>query len=161
MSDDPDLPKANHALLVIRQARLSRNEAAAMMIADLIYETPTPHSAAPKLKKLIKPRGWPFPSWRDPSVKKSSRLPRFGTLHSERQRAGENCWFRITVLMVIYCSPCTAGRLERNTRPPSKSRAMLPHRWTFAPFSDTFAPSRLRARFFASRLLYQNSNPVN
>src|ERR1700676_2279061 len=70
MSDDPDLPKADHALLVIRQARLSRNEAAAMMIADLIYETPTPHGAAPKLKKLIKPRGWPFPSWRDPSVKK-------------------------------------------------------------------------------------------
>jgi hypothetical protein len=38
MSDDPDLSKANHALLVIRQARLSRNEAAAIMIADLIYE---------------------------------------------------------------------------------------------------------------------------
>jgi hypothetical protein len=38
MSDDPDLPKVNHALLVLRQARLSRNEAAAMMIADLIYE---------------------------------------------------------------------------------------------------------------------------
>jgi len=41
MSDDPDLPKANHALMVIRQARLSRNEAAAVMIADLIYENPT------------------------------------------------------------------------------------------------------------------------
>ena len=38
MNDDPDLSKANHALLVIRQARLSRNEAAAIMIADLIYE---------------------------------------------------------------------------------------------------------------------------
>jgi hypothetical protein len=28
MSDDPDFPKANHALQVQRQARLSRNEAA-------------------------------------------------------------------------------------------------------------------------------------
>jgi hypothetical protein len=46
MSDNPDLPKANHALVVIRQARLSRNEAAAMMIEDLIYETPnTPQRA--------------------------------------------------------------------------------------------------------------------
>jgi hypothetical protein len=38
MSDDPDFPKANHALQVLRQARLSRNEAAAIMIADLVYE---------------------------------------------------------------------------------------------------------------------------
>ena len=38
MSDHPDLPKANHALQVLRQARLSRNEAAAVMIGDLIYE---------------------------------------------------------------------------------------------------------------------------
>jgi len=29
MSDDPDLPKANYALQVLRQARLSRNETAA------------------------------------------------------------------------------------------------------------------------------------
>ena len=29
MSDDPDFPKANHALQVLRQARLSRKEAAA------------------------------------------------------------------------------------------------------------------------------------
>jgi hypothetical protein len=38
MSDDPDLSKVNHALLVIRQARLSRNKDAAIMIADLIYD---------------------------------------------------------------------------------------------------------------------------
>jgi hypothetical protein len=38
MSDDPDFPKANHALQVLRQARLSRNLAAAIMIADLVYE---------------------------------------------------------------------------------------------------------------------------
>jgi hypothetical protein len=38
MSDDPDFPKVNHALQVLRQARLSRNEAAAIMLADLVYE---------------------------------------------------------------------------------------------------------------------------
>jgi hypothetical protein len=38
MSDDADFPKANHTLQVLRQARLSRNEAAATMLADLIYE---------------------------------------------------------------------------------------------------------------------------
>jgi hypothetical protein len=38
MSDDPDFPKANHALQVLRRARLSRNEAAAIMLADLVYE---------------------------------------------------------------------------------------------------------------------------
>jgi hypothetical protein len=36
MSDDPDFPKANHALQVLRQARLSRNEAAAIMLGDLV-----------------------------------------------------------------------------------------------------------------------------
>jgi hypothetical protein len=36
MSDDPDLPKANHALRALRQARLSRNEVAAIMLADLV-----------------------------------------------------------------------------------------------------------------------------
>jgi hypothetical protein len=35
MSDDPDFPKANHALLVLRQARLSRNEAAAKMVHEI------------------------------------------------------------------------------------------------------------------------------
>jgi len=38
MSDDPDFPKANHARQVLRQARLSRNEAAAIMLGDLVYE---------------------------------------------------------------------------------------------------------------------------
>jgi hypothetical protein len=51
MSDDPDLPKANHALLVIRQARLSRNEAAAMMIADLIYEIPNIPQRSPETEE--------------------------------------------------------------------------------------------------------------
>jgi hypothetical protein len=39
MSDDPDFPKADHALQVLRQARLARNETAAIMVEDLAYET--------------------------------------------------------------------------------------------------------------------------
>jgi hypothetical protein len=35
---DVDLPKAEHALSVLRQARLSRNETAAIMIAELVYQ---------------------------------------------------------------------------------------------------------------------------
>jgi hypothetical protein len=35
---DVDLPKAEHALSVLRRARLSRNETAATMIAELVYE---------------------------------------------------------------------------------------------------------------------------
>src|SRR5260370_38705952 len=46
---------------------------------------------APKLKTPIKPRGSPFPSWREPSKKKGSRLPRFGRLRFERPRTGRNC----------------------------------------------------------------------
>ena len=38
MSDDPDFPKANHALQVLRKARLSRNEMAAIMVGDLVHE---------------------------------------------------------------------------------------------------------------------------
>jgi hypothetical protein len=38
MSDDPDFPKANQALQVLRQARLSRNKAAAIILGDLVYE---------------------------------------------------------------------------------------------------------------------------
>jgi hypothetical protein len=38
MSDDPDFPTANHALQVLRQARLSRNEVAALKVWDLVHE---------------------------------------------------------------------------------------------------------------------------
>jgi hypothetical protein len=38
MSDDPDFPKAHHALQVLRRARLSRNEVAALMLGELVYE---------------------------------------------------------------------------------------------------------------------------
>jgi hypothetical protein len=38
MSDDPDFPKANYALQVLRKARLSRNEVAALMLGELVYE---------------------------------------------------------------------------------------------------------------------------
>jgi hypothetical protein len=50
MSDDPDLSKANHALLVIRQARLSRSEAAAIMIGDLIYQIANTGQHGPEIE---------------------------------------------------------------------------------------------------------------
>jgi hypothetical protein len=50
VSDDPDLPKVNHALLVLRQARLSRNEAAAMLIGDLIYEIAYTGQRSPEIE---------------------------------------------------------------------------------------------------------------
>ena len=50
MSDDPDFPKANHALQVLRQARLSRTEAAATMLADLIYETASVGDRSPDIE---------------------------------------------------------------------------------------------------------------
>jgi hypothetical protein len=54
MSDDPDLPKANHALQVLRQARLSRNEAAAIMVADLVYETAGTGLRTPEIEEARK-----------------------------------------------------------------------------------------------------------
>jgi hypothetical protein len=51
MSDDPDFPKANHALQVLRQARLSRNEAAAIMVGDLVYETASTGFAEPEIEE--------------------------------------------------------------------------------------------------------------
>jgi hypothetical protein len=38
MSDDPDFQRASSALDVLRQARLSRNKAAAIMVGDLVYQ---------------------------------------------------------------------------------------------------------------------------
>src|SRR6266702_3028053 len=38
MSDDPDFQRASFALRVLRQARLSRNKAAAIMVGDLVYQ---------------------------------------------------------------------------------------------------------------------------
>ena len=46
MSDDPDLLKANYALQILRQARLSRNETAAIMVGDLVYEMASKHRLA-------------------------------------------------------------------------------------------------------------------
>jgi hypothetical protein len=51
MSDDPDFPKATHALQVLRQARLSRNEAAAMMLGDLIYEMAGTDLRSPEIEE--------------------------------------------------------------------------------------------------------------
>ena len=49
MSDDPDFLTANHALQVLRQARLSRNQAAAIMLGDLIYEMVGAGSRTPEI----------------------------------------------------------------------------------------------------------------
>jgi hypothetical protein len=51
MSDDPDFPKANHALQVLRQARLSRNEAAAIMLADLVCEMASAGLRTPEIEE--------------------------------------------------------------------------------------------------------------
>src|SRR3984893_15235835 len=51
MSGDPDYPKANHARQVLRQARLSRNEAAAIMVGDLVYETASTGFAEPEIEE--------------------------------------------------------------------------------------------------------------
>jgi hypothetical protein len=94
--DDPDLPKANHALLIIRQARLLRNQSAAVMIANLIYETPNTAQRSPEIDEAQQ-AAWLAISElaralkHEPLKKNSSRLPRFGRLHSERPRAGVNC----------------------------------------------------------------------
>jgi hypothetical protein len=51
MSDDPDFPKANHALQVLRRARLSRNEAAAIMLGDLVYEMAATGLQTPEIEE--------------------------------------------------------------------------------------------------------------
>jgi hypothetical protein len=51
MSDASDFPKANHALQVLRQARLSRNEAAAIMLGDLVYETASTGLRTPEIEE--------------------------------------------------------------------------------------------------------------
>jgi len=48
MSDDPDLPNANYALQVLRQARLWRNETAARMVEHLAHVTTNTASRPPK-----------------------------------------------------------------------------------------------------------------
>ena len=51
MSDDPDFQKANYALQVLRQARLSRNEAAAIMVGGLVYETASTGLRTPEIEE--------------------------------------------------------------------------------------------------------------
>jgi hypothetical protein len=50
MSDDPDFPKANHALLVLRQARLSRREAATILVEDLVYQAANTGLRSPEIE---------------------------------------------------------------------------------------------------------------
>jgi hypothetical protein len=51
MSDHPDLPKANYALQVLRQARLSRNETAARMVEHLAYVTTNTGLRPPEIEE--------------------------------------------------------------------------------------------------------------
>ena len=51
MSEDPDLPKASCALQVLRQARLSRNETAAIMVGDLVYEMASTGLRTPEIEE--------------------------------------------------------------------------------------------------------------
>jgi len=49
-----DLPKAEHVLSVLRQARLSRNATAAIMIAELVYEMAYTGLGAPEIEEARK-----------------------------------------------------------------------------------------------------------
>ena len=51
MSGEPDLPKASYALQVLRQARLSRNETAAIMVGDLVYEMASTGLRTPEIEE--------------------------------------------------------------------------------------------------------------
>jgi len=51
MSDDPDIRKANHTLQVLREARLSRNETAATMVGDLVYEMASTGLRTPEIEE--------------------------------------------------------------------------------------------------------------
>ncbi len=51
MSDDPDLLKANYALQILRQARLSRNETAARMVEHLAYVTTNTGLRTPEIEE--------------------------------------------------------------------------------------------------------------
>ena len=51
MSDDPDFPTANYALQVLRQARLSRNDVAALKLWDLAHAMADAGSRAPEVEQ--------------------------------------------------------------------------------------------------------------
>jgi hypothetical protein len=92
MSDDPDFPKANHALQVLRQARLARNETAAIMVEDLAYETANTGLRTPEVEEAHQ-AAWIAISALASALKKKKGLlgPLFGKQRSELPRAGWNC----------------------------------------------------------------------
>jgi hypothetical protein len=47
---DEDLPKAQYALLMLRQARLSRRNAAAKMVQDLAHQTANSGTRTPEIE---------------------------------------------------------------------------------------------------------------
>jgi hypothetical protein len=72
MSEDPDFPKVNHALQVLRQARLSRTEAAAFMVGDLVYEMAATGLRATEIEEVLRLHGSQFPA-----LAKTLRAERF------------------------------------------------------------------------------------
>ena len=88
MSDDPDLLTANHALQVLRQARLSRNEAAAIMLGDLIYEMAGTGLQTPEIEEAHQ-AAWVAISALAKTLKEEGFAPRaLGKPRLERRKAG-------------------------------------------------------------------------
>ena len=81
MSDDPDFSEVNHALQVLRQARLSRTEAAAFMVGDLVYEMAGPGLRTPEIEEVHE-AAWVASS----ALAKTIREERFADLPFGRQR---------------------------------------------------------------------------
>jgi len=94
---DVDLPKAEHALSVLRQARLSRNETAATLIAELVYEMAYTGSWAPEIEEArkIRPPGQKFPRCRQPSGRSCMPRPTCGMPLSKLPSVGRTCWPRV------------------------------------------------------------------
>ena len=78
MSEDPDLPKASYALQVLRQARLSRNETAAIMVGDLVYEMASTGLRTPEIEEAREAAWSQFPPWQMLSKKKGLLDPLCG-----------------------------------------------------------------------------------
>jgi hypothetical protein len=103
MSDDPDFPKVNHALQVLRQARLSRNEAAAIMLADLVYEMAGAGLRTPEIGQPVQ----------------------FEIM--EQTRVSLETWLR--TIRTTGCRYLFPSRLHARPHLSTRQHARLVHRW--------------------------------
>ena len=88
MSDDPDFQRASSALRVLRQARLSRNKAAAIMVGDLVYQIANTGLRSPEQEEA-REAAWVAISVLGMLSKKRDLLaPLSGKQRSARLRAG-------------------------------------------------------------------------